>query len=153
MTTRPPRPEETDGVQYSFTDDTGFTAMVQAGDLLEWANFAGHRYGTPREPVLAALAAGQPALLEIELQGARQVRTAMPEAQLVFLTTPSWVELERRLVQRGTERPEVIAARLDRARVELAAEAEFDVVVCNDEVGRAAEELVQLVRHPRLRSG
>lgn len=153
VTTRPPRPGETDGVQYSFTDDAGFTAMIEAGALLEWANFAGYRYGTPREPVLAALAAGTPALLEIELQGARQVRAAMPEAQLVFLTSPSWAELERRLVDRGTEPPAVVAARLERARVELAARSEFDVVVCNDEVGRAAEELVQLVRHPRQRPG
>lgn len=152
-TTRPPRPGETDGAQYRFTDDAGFQAMIEAGALLEWANFAGYRYGTPREPVLATLAAGKPALLEIELQGARQVRAAMPQAQLVFLTSPSWAELERRLVGRGTEPPEVIAARLERARVELDAKSEFDVVVCNDEVGRAAEELVQLVRHPRQRPG
>lgn len=152
-TTRSPRPGETHGVQYFFTDDAGFTAMIDAGALLEWANFAGYRYGTPRQPVLDTLAAGMPALLEIELQGARQVRAAMPEAQLVFLTSPSWAELERRLVARGTEPPEVVSARLARARVELAARSEFDVVVCNDDVGRAAEELVQLVRHPRHRAG
>lgn len=153
VTTRPPRPAEAEGVQYSFTDDAGFAAMIEAGALLEWAHFAGYRYGTPRAPVLAVLAADRPALLEIELQGARQIRAAMPDAQLVFLTSPSWAELERRLVQRGTEAPEVVTARLERARVELAAKSEFDVVVCNDDVGRAAEELVQLVRHPRRRPG
>lgn len=153
VTTRSPRPGETDGVQYHFTDDSGFTAMIDAGQLLEWADFAGYRYGTPREPVLATLADGVPALLEIELQGARQIRAAMPAAQLVFLTSPSWAELERRLTGRGTEAPERIAARLDRARVELAAKSEFDVVVCNDDAGRAADELVQLVRHPRQRPG
>ena len=152
-TTRPPRPGERHGVQYFFTSDADFAAMVEEGALLEWANFAGYRYGTPREPVLSTLADGLPALLEIELQGARQIRAAMPEAQLVFLTSPSWAELERRLVQRGTEPADVIAARLAQARVELAARGEFDVVVCNDDVGRAAEELVQLVRHPRQRPG
>lgn len=152
-TTRPPRPGEIDGVHYHFTDDAGFAALIAAGRLLEWASFAGFRYGTPREPVLATLAAGAPAVLEIELQGARQVRAAMPEAQLVFLTSPSWDELERRLTGRGTEPSELVTARLERARVELAAKNEFDVVVCNDDVGRAAEELVQLVRHPRQRPG
>lgn len=153
VTTRAPRPGERDGVEYHFTDDVAFDAMIERGALLEWAEFAGHRYGTPRAPVLATLAAGTPALLEIELQGARQVRAAMPDAQLVFLTSPSWAELERRLVQRGTETPEVIEARLEQARVELGARDEFDVVVCNDEAGRAAAELVQLVRHPRHRAG
>jgi len=149
VTTRPPRPGEVDGRAYHFLDDAAFTAMVAAGELLEWADFAGHRYGTPRAAVLSRLADGVPALLEIELQGARQVRAVMPEAQLVFLVSPSWGELERRLVGRGTEPAAVIAARLARARVELVACDEFDVVVCNNDATRAAEELVELVRNPR----
>ncbi len=153
VTTRRPRPRERDGVAYHFLDDAGFDALVEAGQLLEWAEFAGFRYGTPADPVRQRLAAGVPALLEIDLQGARQVRAAMPAAQLVFLVSPNWAELERRLTGRGTEDAQVVAARLQRARVELDARPEFDVVVCNDDVGRAAEELVTLVRRPRNRPG
>ena len=126
-TTRAPRPGETDGVEYRFVTRERFAELVAAGELLEHAEFAGNLYGTPREPVRERLAAGQPALLEIDLQGARQVRAAMPDAQLVFLAPPSWEELERRLTGRGTEPDEVIAARLAQARVELAAADEFDV--------------------------
>jgi guanylate kinase len=144
-TTRAPRPGERDGVEYRFVTREQFGELIEAGDLLEWAEFAGNLYGTPRRPVLDHLAEGTPALLEIELQGARQVRTAMPDAHLVFLTPPSWAELERRLTGRGTESPEVVAARLERARVELAAEGEFDAVVVNDDVERAAAELVALM--------
>ena len=144
-TTRPPRPGERDGVEYRFLTREQFAALADAGELLEWAEFAGNLYGTPRRPVLEHLDAGIPALLEIELQGARQVRAAMPDTHLVFLTPPSWAELERRLTGRGTESPEVVAARLERARVELAAEGEFDEVVVNDDVERAAAELVGLI--------
>jgi guanylate kinase len=138
-TTRAMRPGETDGVEYYFV------RMVAAGELLEHAEYAGNLYGTPRRAVEEQLAAGRPALLEIELQGARQVRTSFADAFLVFLTPPSWAELERRLTGRGTEAAERVAARLARARVELAAESEFDAVVVNDEVGRAAAELVGLI--------
>ncbi len=141
-TTRPSRPGETDGVEYHFVDRDEFARMVQDGELLEHAEYAGNCYGTPREPVEQRLAAGQPALLEIELQGARQVRASFPDAFLVFLAPPSWDELRRRLVGRGTEPNAHVATRLDRARVELAAEEEFDAVVVNDDVGRAAAELV-----------
>lgn len=144
-TTRRPRPGERDGIEYRFVTREQFNAMVEAGDLLEHAEFAGNLYGTPREPVLAKLAAGTPSLLEIELQGARQVRDTLPESFLVFLTPPSWAELERRLAGRGTEPADVIAARLARAKVELAAETEFDAVVVNDDVGRAAAQLVGLI--------
>ncbi|REE99588.1 guanylate kinase [Thermomonospora umbrina] len=145
VTTRPPRPGEKHGVQYFFVDDAGFDRLVGDGELLEWAEFAGNRYGTPRAPVVERLAAGVPVLLEIDLQGARQVRRAMPEARLVFLAPPSWDELVRRLVGRGTEPPEVIERRLDAARVELAAEKEFDLTLVNTSVQGVCEELLALM--------
>ncbi|EON23635.1 MULTISPECIES: guanylate kinase [Nocardioides] len=146
-TTRTPRPGEENGVHYWFVSDEDFDAMAERGDLLEWAVVHGmHRYGTPRGPVELALASGHPAMLEIDLQGARQVRTTMPEALFVFLAPPSWEELERRLVGRGTETAAERERRLETARVELAAESEFDVTVVNHEVHAAAEELVALMR-------
>jgi guanylate kinase len=145
VTTRKPRPGERDGEHYHFVDEAEFDRMVSTGEFLEYATYAGHRYGTPRAPVLEQLSAGVPALLEIELQGARQVRAAMPEARLVFLTPPSWEELVRRLTGRSTENPDVVARRLDQARLELAAEDEFDAVVVNDEIERAADRLVALM--------
>lgn len=145
-TTRAPRPGEIDGVHYHFVDGPTFDAMVADGELLEWAVVHGrNRYGTPRGPVLERLAAGQPALLEIDLAGARQVRAAMPDARFVFLAPPSWEELERRLVGRGTEDAEERERRLATARVELAAESEFDHVIINDEVRRATDELVEVM--------
>lgn len=149
-TTRPPRPGEVDGVHYHFVGAAEFDRMVAAGEFLEHAVVHGQaRYGTPRRPVEAALAAGRPALLEIDLQGARQVRAAMPEALFVFLAPPSWPELVRRLVGRGTESQAQRRVRLATARQELAAAAEFDVVVVNDDVRRASEELVSLMSSPR----
>ena len=145
VTTRAARPGETEGVQYHFASQAEFASMVEAGELLEHAVYAGNSYGTPRGPVQARLAAGTPALLEIELQGARQVRAAMAEAQLVFLAPPSFDELARRLTGRGTEDPEVVARRLELARVELAAEGEFDQVVVNDDLADAADALVMLM--------
>lgn len=146
-TTRPARPGERNGVHYWFVSDEEFDAMVERGDLLEWAVVhRAARYGTPRGPVELALASGQPALLEIDLQGARQVRETMPEALFVFLKPPSWEELVRRLVGRGTEGEEERARRLETARAELAAESEFDVTIVNHEVPAAAAELVALMR-------
>ena len=143
VTTRPPRPAETDGVHYTFVDAATFDAMIADGELLEWAVVHGvHRYGTPKGPVRAALAAGRPALLEIDLQGARQVRRSMPEALFVFLAPPSWEEMVRRLVGRGTESLQERERRLRTAREELAAEPEFDVTIVNDDVRRATDELV-----------
>ena len=145
-TTRPPRPGEVDGRHYLFVTAEEFDALITQGALLEWAVVHGvHRYGTPRGPVLAALEAGRPALLEIDLQGARQVRTNWPGARFVFLAPPSWEELVRRLVGRGTESAEERERRLTTARAEMAAEAEFDHVVVNREVGQAVEDLVALV--------
>ena len=145
-TTRPPRPGEEHGRHYFFVSDEEFDRMIEHGELLEWAVVhRAARYGTPRRPVEEALAAGRPALLEIDLQGARQVRQSMPGALFVFLKPPSWEELVRRLVGRGTESEQQRAARLETAREELAAEREFDVTVVNTEVHLAARELVALM--------
>ena len=146
LTTRSPRPGEVAGLHYLFCDDAAFDAAVTAGQLLEWAEFAGHRYGTPRAPVLERLERGEPVLLEIELEGARQVRVAMPEALLVFLAPPSWDVLAKRLTGRGTEDEVVIARRLARAKVELAAASEFDATVVNDDVRQVCERLVALMQ-------
>ncbi|MGO2659784.1 guanylate kinase [Mycetocola reblochoni] len=148
-TTRAPRPGEVEGVSYYFVDDARFDAMVERGELLEWATVHNsHRYGTPRAPIDEALARGESVLLEIDLQGARQVRRSMPEATLVFLLPPSWDELVRRLVGRGTESEEERERRLRTARVELAAQDEFDHRVVNHDVAEAAAEVVHLLTSP-----
>ncbi|HET7195680.1 MAG TPA: guanylate kinase [Nocardioides sp.] len=145
-TTRSPRPGEQEGVHYYFVSDDEFDAMVERGELLEWAVVhKAARYGTPRGPVEEALAAGRLALLEIDLQGARQVRSTMPDALFVFLKPPSWGELVRRLVGRGTETESERSRRLETAQEELAAEREFDVTVVNHEIHAAADELVALM--------
>ncbi|EST39555.1 guanylate kinase [Streptomycetaceae bacterium MP113-05] len=144
-TTRAPRPGEQHGVQYFFVDDQEFDKLVANGELLEWAEFAGNRYGTPRRAVQDRLEAGEAVLLEIDLQGARLVRSSMPEARLVFLAPPSWEELVRRLTGRGTEPPDVIERRLAAARTELAAEAEFDTTLVNTSVEGVAVELLALM--------
>jgi guanylate kinase len=146
VTTRVPRPGEVNGVHYRFVSTAEYDRMVAAGELLEHATFAGNGYGTPRGPVEQRVQAGLPTLLEIELQGARQVRERDPCAQLVFLLPPSWAELEHRLRARGTETEAVVAARLARARLEMDAVGEFDARVVNDDVERAAAELVGLVK-------
>ena len=147
VTTRAPRPGEENGVHYWFVSDEEFDDMVDRGDLLEWAVVHRHaRYGTPRGPVEAALGSGRPAMLEIDLQGARQVRETMPDALFVFLKPPSWDELVRRLVGRGTETEADRERRLATARDELAAESEFDVTIVNHEVPAAAAELVALMK-------
>ena len=145
-TTRRPRPGEENGVHYWFVSDEEFDQMVADGAMLEWAVVhQAARYGTPRRPVEEALAAGQPAMLEIDLQGARQVRETMPEALFVFLAPPSWEELVRRLVGRGTESDAERERRLETARVELAAESEFDQTLVNHEVNAVAADLVALM--------
>ncbi|OMH26077.1 guanylate kinase [Tersicoccus phoenicis] len=148
-TTRPPRPGEQHGVHYFFLTPERFDELVATGQMLEWAVVHGrHRYGTPRPAVEAALAQGRSVLLEIDLQGARQVRDAMPEASFVFLAPPTWDEMVRRLIGRGTETADEQRHRLETARLELAAEPEFDHTVINDRVERAAAELVSLMGLP-----
>ena len=147
MTTRHPRPGEVDGVHYHFVDDAEFDRLVEAGEFLEYAVVHGRaKYGTPRGPVERALSEGQLAMLEIDLQGARQVRESLPGTLFAFLMPPSWGELVRRLVGRGTETEEERERRLQTARDELAAASEFDVVIVNDDVRRASEELVSWMR-------
>ena len=146
MTTRAARPGEEDGVHYFFVTREEFERTVQEGQMLEWALVHGQNlYGTPREPVDDALRAGVPMLLEIDLAGARQVRTNMPDARFIFLAPPSWEELERRLVGRGTEDEDERRRRLETARVEMASESEFDLNVINDDLDRAVLELAQIM--------
>jgi len=145
VTTRPPRPGERDGREYHFISEQEFDAMATRGELLESARYVGHGYGTPRAPVHDRLDRGVPALLEIDVVGARQVRDAVPDALLVFLAPPSWAELERRLVGRNTESDETIARRLAVAREELAAEREFDITLVNTSVRDVCTQLVNLI--------
>jgi guanylate kinase len=148
-TTRPPRPGEVEGVHYYFVSDAEFDRMIEQKELLEWATVHNsYRYGTPRPPIDAALAEGKRVMLEIDLQGARLVRNAMPEAVLVFLLPPSWDELVRRLIGRGTETGAEQTRRLETAKVELAAQDEFDYKVVNREVAQAAREVVDLTLVP-----
>jgi guanylate kinase len=153
-TTRKARPGEVEGVHYHFVDEAEFERMIAEGEFLEWAVVHGrHRYGTPKHPVMEHLARGCPTLLEIDLAGARQVREAMPEARFVFLSPPSWDELVRRLVGRGTEDAAERERRLSTARVELGAASEFDHVIVNDRVDRAADELIGLMGLPARADG
>jgi guanylate kinase len=145
VTTRRPRPGEVTGREYFFVSDQEFDGMLARGELLESAHFAGHRYGTPRAPVQERLDQGASALLEIDVQGARQVREAVPDLLLVFLAPPSWAELVRRLTLRDTESREVIEARLAAARTELAADGEFDITLVNTSVEHVCGQLVALV--------
>jgi guanylate kinase len=151
-TTRRPRPGEVDGREYFFVSDERFDELVATGGLLEWAQFAGNRYGTPRGPVDEHRAGGQPVLLEIEVQGARQVRTSVPGALLVFLAPPSWEILTERLMGRGTESDEAVARRLQAAKDELAAAEEFDVVLVNADVGECSLSLLAWIADPTSRS-
>lgn len=145
-TTRAPRPGEVDGVHYRFVSEEEFSSLIDAGQMLEWAVVHGrNKYGTPRGPVEEKVAEGRPVLLEIDLAGARQVRETLPQARFVFLAPPDWDTLVHRLVGRGTEDAEERERRLATARVELAAEGEFDVTIVNDSVDRAADELAGLL--------
>jgi guanylate kinase len=151
VTTRPPRPGEVDGREYHFVCEEKFAKLIADGELLEWARYSGYLYGTLRAPVDEKLAAGVSPLLEIDVQGARQVRHAMPGALLVFLAPPSWDELVRRLTGRGTEQPEAVTRRLETARAELAAEDEFDVTLVNTSVDEVCQRLVALMLGPLAR--
>lgn len=144
-TTRPPRPSERDGEDYRFVSDEEFDALVREGELLEWAEVFGARYGTPRRWVEEALASGQDVVLEIDVQGAEQVREALPDAVLIFLAPPSLEELERRLRARGTEDEDTLARRLAKAGWELGRRGSFDHVVVNDDVERASAQVAAII--------
>jgi guanylate kinase len=150
-TTRAPRPGEREGIDYHFVDEVTFDRMVAGDALLEWAEYAGNRYGTLRDPLEDGVARGRTMLLEIEVQGALQVRERMPEALRIFLVPPSFDELERRLRDRGTEDETTIQARLDLARSEMGAQDAFHHVVVNDDLDRATGEVARLIA--RARSG
>lgn len=146
-TTRSPRAGEVDGRDYHFVGDAGFDELIAHGNLLEWAEIHGglQRSGTPRAPVEQALDQGRPVLVEVDLNGARALKTAIPDSVSVFVEPPSLDELERRLRERGTESPEQFAARLNTAREELAARSEFDVALINRDVRAVVEQLVDLL--------
>jgi len=145
-TTREPRPGEVNGVAYYFVTVAQFERLIGSGGLLEWAQYTGTYYGTPLQPVLDALTAGRTVILEIDLDGARQVRVNFPDATLVFIAPPSWGELERRLRDRGADSEEQIEARLAKARLEVAACGEFDTVIVNNDLTRAVDDLVDYLR-------
>lgn len=144
-TTRAPRPGEVDGVDYHFVDVATFWRMVDDGRLLEWAEYAGNLYGTPRDPAADAVRDGGVVLLDIEVQGALQVKSADPDALLIFLHPPSMEELERRLRGRGTEDDEVIARRLEVARDEIAGASAFDLEVVNDRLEACVDEVLTAI--------
>jgi len=146
VTTRRPRPSERDGVDYLFVTDRRFDELVASGALLEWAHVVGHRSGTPAEPVERALADGRDVILEIDVQGARQVRERVPDAVLVFLAPPSMEELERRLRSRGTENEDRLHLRLATAQAEMRERDWFDHVIVNDRVDRAAAEVEAIIQ-------
>ena len=145
MTTREPREGEVDGVHYDFLTKEDFLRLAEADGFLEWAEYAGNCYGTPRKSIEDALAAGKQIILEIDVQGAFQVREKMPSAHLVFIVPPSLEELERRLRGRGTEEEDVIARRMEAARFELSHKDEYDKQLVNDDLDTATDELVAYV--------
>ncbi len=152
VTTRPPRPSERQGIDYRFVSDEEFDRLVAGEELLEWANVVGHRSGTPARPVEDALAAGRDVVLEIDVQGARQVRQRVPEAVLIFLAPPSLEELERRLRSRGTEDEARLALRLDTATAEMAQRSEFDHIVVNDRLDQATAQVEAIIQASRTTS-
>lgn len=145
-TTRTPRPGERDGKDYHFLSDAEFRRRVAASKFIEHAEYSGHRYGTLRSEIDRHLAAGAPVILEIELQGARQIRERLPEALLVFIAPPSFEALRSRLVGRGTDTPEQVAKRLETAKAELAARDEFDEQIVNDRLDDAIKQLTAVVQ-------
>ena len=146
-TTRQPRPGELDGEHYYFVSDQEFDRMIANGELLEYAVVhQKHRYGTPRKPVEEAIASNKQVILEIDVQGARQIKAAMPEANLIFIAPPSWEELRRRLVERGTESEDQVEIRLATAKQELAAAAEFDHTVINHQVAECGQQVIDLMQ-------
>jgi guanylate kinase len=151
-TTRPIRPGEENGVNYWFVTREEFDAMAERGALLEHAEYVGNCYGTPAEPIDEALAAGRDVLLDIEVQGAMQVKSKRPDAVMVFLAAPSFTELEKRLTGRGDTAPDKIRRRLETARWEYSQAQNYEYIVVNDEVGRAVAELTAILNAEKCRA-
>jgi len=152
-TTRPPRAGETDGVHYHFMDKEAFLKEVRQGRMLEYAEYCGNYYGTPAPAVDERLAEGRDVLLEIDVQGARQVREKRPDAVMIFVAPPSFEALCQRLTGRGTEPLDVVKKRLEKARYEMSLAGEYDYVVINDKVGRAARDVEAILRAEKRRAG
>lgn len=150
-TTRPPRPYEKDGVNYHFLDEREFQAMIDRGEFLEWAEFAGYRYGTPRAFVDAAISRGETVISDIDIQGAKQIKASLPEAVFVFLLPPSLAELRARLAVRGTDSAEAIDRRIQIATEELRSIADYDYWVMNDDLEEACESLIHIIEAERRR--
>lgn len=148
-TTRQPRPNERDGVHYRFVDRAQFEQLAQSGELLEWAEYADNLYGTPKAPVIEAVERGEVVVLDIEVEGALQIKRQVPGALLVFLLPPSTTELERRLRSRGTEDDAAVAARMQRATEEIRQRDAFDVEVINDDLDRCVNEVVEAITAAR----
>jgi len=144
-TTRPPRTGEVEGEDYFFLSRADFETMIEAGDFLEWAQYTGNYYGTPRQGVEDKLQNGETVILEIEVVGARKVKKSFPEAVRIFILPPSLSELEQRLEKRGKDSPSAIAQRLDQAKTEIKAADEFDYSIVNDDLDRALEELEKII--------
>lgn len=145
VTTRPPRPGEVDGVNYFFRSEEEFNAFVSQGLLLEWATFVGHKYGTPRKFVQEQIKNGNAVIMDIDIQGAAQIRAQMPEAVFVFLLPPTWAELGQRLTRRGSDSEEVIRHRLEKSKEEIKHIVDYDYFIINDDLARAAEQLRQII--------
>ena len=152
-TTRPPRPEETEGVDYYFLSDERYDEMLANGEFLENATVYGHRYGVPRTPIRDALAAGRDVLMRTDVQGARYVKSVCPAALTVFVAPPSWEEMEWRLRSRGTDDPQQLQLRLRAAREELATAGEFDHTVVNDDLNACVDEIERILAAERSRKG
>jgi guanylate kinase len=144
-TTRPPRPGESDGVSYRFLSHKEFEALIRQSELLEHAEYVGNYYGTPKQPVLDHISRGNDIILDIDVQGCKQVKKAMPEAVTIFIVPPSLEELERRLRYRGTDEEDKMRKRLERAITELGEKDSYDYVVINDSVDRAAQEILDIM--------
>jgi guanylate kinase len=151
-TTRAPRPGETDGVDYHFVTRARFDAMVAAAEFLEWAEVHAHAYGTPKIPIAQWRGDGQDVVLDIDIQGAAQVKTALPDATLIFLAPPSLTELEQRLRGRGTESPASLARRLEKAEAEMAAQDAYDHVVVNHDIAQATQCIVTIIDNARVQA-
>lgn len=151
MTTRSPRAGEVDGREYYFVTEEEFKKNIEQGNMLEHARFVNNYYGTPKDKVNEQLEAGKEVVLEIEVQGALQVKAKMPDSVFIFIAPPSWQALENRLTSRGTESPEIINERLSKARNEIMVASSYDYIVINDEIENAVDKIIAIIRAEHAR--